>query len=129
LDLMSASMKIIAELGDEKDAAFMKEKAELASGFGAISVRNSYTNFLIRQNEGVVAEGMDILASAARSDSQWYLRYSAMNNLESLRDGIQDRNEGPNSEAWMSSMVDRLGTLMSDIKAQETNPRLKSYWK
>lgn len=127
--LLGASMKIIAEQGNEQDANFMKETAQSASGFSAMSLRSVYADYLVRQNEGVIADGMVVLSDAAQNASPWYLRYTAMNNLETLKDGLAERAESETDQDWLPSMVGRIDQIMTEIKANETNPTLKSYWK
>ena len=122
-------MKIIAEQGNEQDANFMKETAQSASGFSAMSLRSVYADYLVRQNEGVIADGMVVLSDAAQNASPWYLRYTAMNNLETLKDGLAERAESETDQDWLPSMVGRIDQIMTEIKANETNPTLKSYWK
>lgn len=123
--LVNSCMRVMADHGGKDDASFMKAQATDASGFGAVSVRGIYADYLARQDENVIADGYSVLTDAARNASPWYLRYTAMNNLESLRDGLKERMD---DGEWVASMVERLGTEMADIKAAETHPTLKSYW-
>lgn len=127
-DLVSACMRVIADHGDKNDAEFMKTQAAEASGFGAISLRGFYADYLARQEEGVVADGYPTLTNAARTASPWYLRYTAMSNLEELRDGLKERSEEEGAPEWLASMVERLSVEMAEIKEAETNATLKSYW-
>lgn len=126
-DLIRACMRVIADHGGKQDAGFMKEKTTEVSGFSAVGIRGIYADYLAGQDENVIADGYTVLADAARNDSPWYMRYTAMSSLDDLREALKERGESE-GEPWISSMVERLGKEMADIKASETHPTLKSYW-
>lgn len=117
----SALAGIYAESGDPAKLPFFEKQMATADGYGALDVMDGYRKLLSKGTPAQVASGLELLTKLGKDQSQsLFRRLAATKAINDMRE--EARAEGK------TDMVTQLGTLISAIKAVETDPNLTRFY-
>lgn len=117
----SALAGIYAESGDPAKLPFFEKQFDKADGYAALDLMDGYRTLLAKASPAQMAAGLDKLVTLGKDQSQSLFRRLAATKA------INDMREEAKA-AGNSAVVTKLGTLLSAIKAVETDPNLTQFY-
>lgn len=117
----SALAGIYAESGDPAKLPFFEKQMATADGYGALDLMDGYRTLLTKGTPAQMAAGLDKLMTLAKDQSQ-----SLFRRLAGAK-AINDMREEAKAEG-KTELVTKLGTMISAIKATETDPNLTQFY-
>ena len=120
-EIAGALATIYARGGDASKLPYFEERMKTAQGYPAIDLFGSYATLLASGTEAQQKAGVDRLVGYGKDQTQSpWRRIAATKTLNDMREAA--RAAGNQAE------VDRLGTLIGEIKAAETMGELKQIY-
>lgn len=146
-NLVLACASVFATYGDEKYQSFFVELNDRIQSYSKFSFVKTYTEFLKRQNNKTVKEGVTIIENIALNGEIWWMRMGALESLIQLEELYQNRvnvlekevkeNVNNSSEAITQQaelneskkILENIKGILSNAKAKEEHPILKNWLK
>ncbi len=122
--LKYAIAEVYAESGAEGHLDFFNESFESLSGFQIFQFHPIYTKYLGQQKTETILSELDRVEEVARNGSPWFVRFAGMQMLTALKKSIDDKEENADNTA----AVEKIESLMEEIKDAETHPQLKGFY-
>jgi len=117
--ILSTIASIYAKSGmDENNNFFLKTNKKM-SGVSKYSFINSYSFFLISRNDSIINLGLPILENAAKNETVWWIRLSAVQAMNRLIEMYKD----PTTEQ-AKIQKEKVETIIKNIKEKETDKYL-----
>ncbi len=133
--LVSEIARIYSQLGSENENTFFVKNINRITGFNKYEIIDAYGNYLLRSNEEVINQGIEILAKEARENNIWYIKLNAFNKLKEISQMYADREaefekQSNKQEQYVTakSQKEKLEKLMDSIVENEkSNSLLRMY--
>lgn len=138
-------INVIAKIYSEQAAAdkqsFFADKLSNPSMFDRYSLIDYYRDFLNRNGEPIVEEGLPILKKIAIDDTEWWVRLNATQAITGIRTIYFERKKmleetAKNNEASImlevhkiENRIEMIDEILTTIKTSETNERLLDYYR
>jgi len=142
-DIKYAICKIYADHGDATHNSFFIKTADEVGVYEKYRVITLYGQYLKKQNNETVSEGIPILKTTALDDEVWWVRMIGISTLMDLKDMYQNRirvaetelkdlKTGDDKELKLRNEIDadtemkkKIDAIILEVKEKEKNPRLK----
>jgi aminopeptidase N len=117
----SALAGIYAEAGDPAKLPFFEKQMATADGYGALDLMDGYRLLLAKATPAQMAAGLEKLVTLGKDQDQSLFRRLAATKA------INDMREDAKAEG-KTDVVTKLGTIISAIKAVETDDNLTRFY-
>lgn len=147
LEVIMSIAEIYTQDASPKHNNFFLEKLDKVNGFSKFGLVQAYTGYLNGQSPEVVNKGLPVLEDVARNSNIWWMKFSGYQALAGLAARyenerlklesqleMQEQSETRDEEAIANlkqaiseagAQQTKVETLLSEIKADETDPRIK----
>ena len=145
--LQSAVAKIYADEGNPMDYDFFVTAIANASGFSKFGVLQSFSRYLVKQDNETMMRGSEVFSGVITSGGSWYLKLSGYQLLVNLENKFNDRakewqtkadsfeKEGKAAEAAdalresnaAKSYAAKVKKTLEELKSTETDSMVKQY--
>ncbi|TXF89382.1 alanyl aminopeptidase [Neolewinella aurantiaca] len=117
----SALASLYAEAGDPAKLPFFEKQMKVADGYGALDVMDGYRTLLAKGTPAQMTAGLEKMVAMAKDQNQsLFRRLAATKALNDMREEAK--------AAGTTDVVTKLGTMISAIKAVETDPNLQRFY-
>lgn len=142
-DIKYAICKIYADHGDATHNSFFIKTADEVGVYEKYGVITLYGQYLKKQNNETVSEGIPVLKTTALDEEVWWVRMIGISTLMDLKDMYQNRirvaetelkdlKAGDDKELKLrneiaadTEMKKKIDAIIVEVKEKEKNPRLK----
>jgi aminopeptidase N len=142
--LVKAIAAVYAQNGSDAENAFFMKNTRRITGFDKYDMINLYGKFLLGRSDTVIKQGVVVLEEIARENPIWFIRLTAVNELNEIAQmygsrarelklqAANPRSTDPGIKQKLSQaeeMSALLQSLITDIKSKETDRNLIQIYK
>jgi uncharacterized LabA/DUF88 family protein len=138
--------QIYGDKGTEEQSEYFKNLFPKLSDYEKFNFLEYYNAYLIRQEDNIIMEGVDLMEGAAYEDESWWSRLTTVYRIRSFANLYEQRylaltialKDKKNTEEEISNLsreqdvvlknMDSIRETLSRVKSKETDEKVLQFW-
>ena len=138
--------QIYGDKGTEEQSEYFKNLFPKLSDYEKFNFLEYYNAYLIRQEDNIIMEGVDLMEGAAYEDESWWSRLTTVYRIRSFANLYEQRylaltialKDKKNTEEEISNLsreqdvvlknIDSIRETLSRVKSKETDEKVLQFW-